>query len=151
MYKKKLKKLIKKFFYYLGFDIRHVEKRHFYMQKMFDKISGLEGDIVECGVGKMGTFQIFASLLQNENSQRKLWGFDSFEGFPEPSAEDHSPKNPQKGEWNYIDADDVAKFLIILGFKKSWIDSNVKIVKGFFPRHSSQQYYFQNCPPSFRC
>lgn len=126
-------RLIKKILYYFGFDIRRIRKR-LHIQKVFGKISELEGDIVECGVGQMGTFQIIASLLQlqKENSERKLWGFDSFEGFPEPSAEDISPRNPQKGELKYIEAEDVAKFLLILGFKKAWVDSNIKIVKGFF-------------------
>ncbi len=157
-----VKRIIKKFFIFFGLQISYIGKalqisyvgkvglrhylyiqrvfykiarigiQHLYMQRMFDKIAGIEGDIVECGIGKMGTFQILASLLQEENSARKLWGFDSFEGFPEPSAEDSSPRNPQKGEWKYIEAEDVAKFLIILGFGAQWIDSHVKIVKGFF-------------------
>ncbi|MDZ4285628.1 MAG: TylF/MycF/NovP-related O-methyltransferase, partial [Candidatus Sungbacteria bacterium] len=99
---------------------------------MFDKVAGIEGDIVECGVGHAHTFHILALLLQEEGTERKLWGFDSFEGFPEPSIEDASPRNPQKGEWQCMNAQDVVKFLFMLGFREKWIDSHIKIVKGFF-------------------
>ncbi len=116
----------------MGLKVSYVGRRHIYMTRMFDKITGIEGDIVECGVGKMHTFQILASLLQEEGSSRKLWGFDSFGGFPEPSVEDTSPRNPQKGEWKYIEAEDVEKFLLILGFGRQWISSHIKIIKGFF-------------------
>jgi len=33
--------------------------------------------------------------------QRQIYGYDSFEkGFPEPTSEDDSPRNPKKGEWS---------------------------------------------------
>lgn len=59
------------------------------------------GDIVECGLGEGNTFAMLAYLMGSENRQlpRTLWGFDSFEGWPEPDASDTSPRNPQKGEW----------------------------------------------------
>lgn len=125
-------KIVKYILYFFGLKISHVGRKYFYMQKMFNKIAGIEGDIVECGVGKMASFQALALFLRQEGSSRKLWGFDSFEGFPEPSAEDVSPRNPQKGEWKSINAEDVSKFLFVCGFKKQWIDSHIKIVKGFF-------------------
>lgn len=127
-----LRKSIKNFFYRLGFKVSRPGKRYFYMQKMFNRVANLDGDIVECGVGKMHTFQMLAEFLQEQGSTKKLWGFDSFEGFPEPTPEDSSPRNSQKGEWKYINEEDVAKFLLILGFKRQWIDSHIKIVKGFF-------------------
>ena len=127
-----LRKLIKNFFYRLGFMVSRPGKKYFYLQSMFNRVANLEGDIVECGVGKMSTFQILAALLREEDSTRKLWGFDSFEGFPDSVQEDASPRNPQKGEWKCIAAEDVAQFLIILGFKRQWVDSHIKIVKGFF-------------------
>ena len=43
----------------------------------FNIINGLDGDIVECGVWR-GGFSIFlATLFEN----KKIWMFDSFEGF----------------------------------------------------------------------
>lgn len=126
------RKIINYIFYLSGAKAGYIGRQYFYMQRMFDKIAGIEGDIVECGVGKMSTFRALALFLRQENSSRKLWGLDSFEGFPEPSVEDASPRNPQKGELNDINAEDVANVLFVLGFKKQWIESHIKIVKGFF-------------------
>ncbi|MFT7507217.1 MAG: hypothetical protein ACI92I_000360 [Acidimicrobiales bacterium] len=117
---------------YFGLEFKPGVKRRFYLRRMLRRVSKMEGDIVECGVGKMVTFQMFATYLQNNNSSRKLWGFDSFEGFPEPTPEDVSPRNPQKGEWKVIEEDDVAKFLLIQGFDSQWISSQIKTIKGFF-------------------
>jgi len=126
------KRFVKKIFYHFGLEIKFVGKKNSYYQRMFDRISEINGDIVECGVGKMGSFQILASLLRNDSRARNIWGFDSFEGFPEPTAEDTSARRPQKGEWKSTAVEDVSKFLLILGFKTQWIASRVKVVKGFF-------------------
>lgn len=127
-----LTNFLKKFFHYFGIEIKRVGKKPRYIQKMFDKAKEVEGDVVECGVGKMSTFRILADILQNSKSDKKLWGFDSFEGFPEPSIEDVSPRGVYKGEWKHLEAEDAAKFLVVLGFKKRWVDSHIIIVKGFF-------------------
>ena len=65
---------------------------------MIDLITSVDGVIVECGVGEAWTPDVGASL-QEENKGRALWAFDSFEGFPERTGEDASPRNPKKGEW----------------------------------------------------
>jgi O-methyltransferase len=33
-------------------------------------------------------------------ANRTVFALDSFEGFPEPSLQDKSPRNPKKGEWS---------------------------------------------------
>lgn len=66
----------------------------------FKKIEKLEGDIVECGIGRSRSLVILSSLLINSSCKRTLYAFDSFEGFPEPTEEDLSKRNPKKGDWN---------------------------------------------------
>jgi O-methyltransferase len=130
-----VKEIAKRALYHFGWKLSRldpVDGLSFYLQRMYERISGIEGDIVECGVGKMISFRILASLLRDEGASRTLWGYDSFEGFPEPTAEDTSARNPQRGEGKYIEAEDVAKFLRIGGFKAAWVDAHVKVVKGFF-------------------
>jgi len=133
----RLKIAFKKFFYHLRLDVKVIGKReagtHIYFLRMFERIAHVEGDIVECGVGKMRSFKILASLLLSEGTQRRLWGFDSFEGFPETRAEDESPKDMRKGQWKYLDGEEQVKLILfICGFKRAWIDEHVHIVKGFF-------------------
>jgi hypothetical protein len=130
-----VRKIAKRALYQVGLKVSRVnlvDDLDFYLQRMFEKIARIDGDVVECGVGRMTSFRILASVLQDEGSARKLWGFDSFQGFPDPTPEDAAPRNPKKGEWKYIEAEDVPKFLRIQGFKQPWIDSHVRIVKGFF-------------------
>ncbi len=115
-----------------GYAIQRLDFQSAYIERMYEKIQGVKGDIVECGVGKIGTFKVLASLVEKERANRTLWGFDSFEGFPEPAPEDASPRNPKKGEWKCIEAEDVPKFLAISGVDEDFISQRIKIVKGFF-------------------
>lgn len=55
-------------------------------QKIEDK--KLQGAFVECGVWKGGAAGILASVAQRAHSSRQIWLCDSFEGLPEPRAED---------------------------------------------------------------
>ncbi len=112
-------------------DRRHTAKL-FYLQRMLGKVEPIEGDIVECGIGKSRTFQMFSLIMSDQKSKRNLWGFDSFEGFPEPSPEDDSARKPQKGEWNLLTPELVYRILSMIHLEKDFIDSYVKLEKGFF-------------------
>ncbi len=68
-----------------------------YFSRLFERIKALPGDVIECGVGHGTTFAMLAYFAGVQ--QRTLRGFDSFRGFPEPSAHDASWRNPQAGEW----------------------------------------------------
>jgi O-methyltransferase len=49
-------------------------------------IKDVQGDIVECGVGYGNSIVVLGSLASIEGKNRKIYGFDSFEGFPEEEA-----------------------------------------------------------------
>ncbi len=106
-----------------------------YFISLFEKIKKIPGDVVECGVGVGSTFSMLAYLIGSEAnpSPRKLWGFDSFEGFPEPSEQDISFRNPQKGEWK-VDQKAVLDLLEASGIHKWYPDLNIQIVSGFFDK-----------------
>ncbi len=74
-----------------------------YWLDYFSKIQEVEGSIVECGVGRGRSLMIISALNFYFDfykvGSRKIYAYDSFEGFPEPSEEDHSLRNPRKGEW----------------------------------------------------
>jgi len=48
----------------------------------------IDGCFVECGVAKGGCSALMAIVAGDNKSGRKVWMFDSFEGLPEPTAED---------------------------------------------------------------
>ena len=72
-----------------------------YFVRLYDMVRGLDGDVVECGLGKGDTFTMLAYLVGSEGRQpaRGLWGFDSFAGWPAPDSSDVSPRSPKEGEW----------------------------------------------------
>ena len=120
----------------VGLGIPLMDRRnigHFlYQQRLFNLIYDLDGDIVECGVGHGKSMLSWAYLSINEGSNRKIWGFDSFEGFPEPVEQDKSPRNPSKGEWGGTSLPDMLTMLSNAGLEKFWLASQITLVKGFF-------------------
>lgn len=96
-----------------------------YFYEMTKKIEGKgDGVFVECGIGYGGTFLILAMLAKDLG--KDIWGFDSFQGFPEPTTEDTSPRNPKKGEWNVVTKGQIMETLKRRGC------GFAKLVSGFF-------------------
>ena len=81
----------------------------------------------------------FSLLSEIEDRGRKIWGFDSFEGFPETSINDETDRTG-KGKGHYkTNEKSVIQFLINSGLEKDTLDAQVQLVKGFFP-HSFEKY-----------
>jgi Macrocin-O-methyltransferase (TylF) len=102
-----------------------------YFKELYDLIANVDGDIVECGIGYGESLYKLCCLAYFENKGRRIYGFDSFEGFPEPSEEDRSPRAPRKGEWNVSTAKTICKSLET-EIGKTFLQNNVTLVKGFF-------------------
>ncbi len=140
-----LKSVVKEIFAAQGYEVRksspelqgvkmnNIEVTRFlYFKRVFDLIKNIDGDIVECGVWKGESLLMFAFLVKDEMKGRKLWGFDSFEGFPEPSKQDKSKRNLKKGECGNTSTNDVTNLLINSGLDKEFVRSQITLVKGFF-------------------
>ena len=59
--------------------------------EIFKHILHVKGSIVECGVyrgGGLMSWANFSTILEPNNLTRRIYGFDSFAGFPQVSAED---------------------------------------------------------------
>lgn len=59
--------------------------------EIFKEVINVQGSIVECGVlfgGGLMSFAKISTMLEPYNFQRRIIGFDSFEGFPEIHEED---------------------------------------------------------------
>lgn len=59
--------------------------------------SAVQGALVECGFGYGRSFAVMSHFAVESN--RKIWGIDSFVGFPNVSDFDLSSRNPKNGEW----------------------------------------------------
>lgn len=64
---------------------------HVPLRPYFDLIQNIDevvGDVVELGVWKGASLLTTGLLLKEQNSQKRVFGFDSFVGFPAGSSED---------------------------------------------------------------
>jgi len=105
-----------------------------YFGRLFDEIAHVEGDIVECGVYHGRTFLMLAYLLSEEQSKfnRMIWGFDSFKGFPQPTAEDILFRIPNKGRFRATSLEKVSEFFRSSGLSREFIDTQIRLIPGFF-------------------
>ena len=106
--------------------------RLFYFHDLYQQIENLEGAVVECGVAYGDSIVVFAALAEREGKKRKVFGFDSFAGFPEPAKEDVSSRNPKAGEFgdatltrvkNQIQKAGVPMPTLVKGFVKDTLPS----------------------------
>lgn len=135
-----MKSLLKKILRSMGYkivpqwsivtDARQM-KNLLYCADLYKLAENVSGNVVECGVGRGRTFLYFSYLLSRGGKGRDLWGFDSFEGFPEPTAEDASARNPKKGEWSGVSPENILSVLRVAGIPEDFILHRVHLVKGF--------------------
>jgi hypothetical protein len=62
--------------------------------EIFKRVLGIKGSVVECGVlrgASLMSWAQFSAILEPVNLTRRIYGFDSFEGFPAVSAQDRGP------------------------------------------------------------
>lgn len=96
-----------------------------YFEQLFKKIKYIEGDIVECGVGLGETLSIIASLCKKEGKNRKLWGFDSFEGFPVRSSHDYPSHHKSLDYYDKVYINRVSSIRDLLEYPTT-------LIKGYF-------------------
>lgn len=122
-------------------------KQFRYFLGLYDKIRDLDGHVVECGLGEGNTFSMLAYLIGSEDYRppRKLFGFDSFEGWPEPDLRDKSPRNPKKGEWK-VDEGMIRGRLQNSGITKQFPKLEIVLTKGFL---SQSLLTFPDVPIAF--
>jgi len=112
-----------------------------YWAKFFEITKNVPGDIVECGIGRGRSMLILCALNylfdRNEGGQRQIFGYDSFKGFPQPSKEDKSFRNPKKGDWSKSPSgkyEYTEKFInqVLNESHMPLNEINLKLTKGFF-------------------
>jgi len=109
-------------------------KRLLYFQRLLSQIEDIEGDIAECGVLNGDGLVLFSLITRNSNRLRNIWGFDSFEGLPEPTEKDFgsSESEAKKGRGAYANIKIVEDNLKASGLSKQDVKEKVRLIKGFF-------------------
>ena len=96
--------------------------------ELVERTKDVSGDIVECGSYKGGTGILMAEYLKINNINKKIYLLDSFEGLPEPDAENDN--GYKKGQFksnaivlqDYINELGLQDYLIIV---KGWFKDSI--------------------------
>ena len=105
--------------------------------EIFKKVLDVQGVIIECGVlfgGGLMSWAHFSSILEPSNHQRRIFGFDTFEGFPNVSENDISKSSSEfcrNGELN-VDSEEDLKIGINIYDKNRFFNNveKVKLIRG---------------------
>jgi hypothetical protein len=81
---------------------RKTVTRFITLYELFKQALDVKGSVVECGVFRgfgLMTWAHLSAVMEPANLMRRIYGFDSFEGFPSVSEKDHNRHtNPGTGE-----------------------------------------------------
>jgi hypothetical protein len=92
--------------------------------------AGVDGAIVECGVGRGGSLVPLARANQIHSPDRQVFGFDSFEGFPAGGADDIGPRMDADG--TYVDQAMWCSNTSTDAVRAALGDAPCELVAGFF-------------------
>ena len=100
--------------------------------RIINSIDEFPGSVIECGTYRGRTLLGIAHLLRKRGTKAKLYGLDSFEGFPDPTEEDALesgaiPDVAGKGYFGDVSYNELNERIRQLGFSEQ-----VTLVKGFF-------------------
>lgn len=97
---------------------------------ILNRVSHLEGNIIECGTSRCGTTAIMAQYLKEKGIDKHIYALDSFEGFPEDEVEKEREEGlnfTSKGAFTSTSLEYVTK-----KFERLGVSDYVTPVKGFF-------------------
>jgi hypothetical protein len=90
-------------------------KRFLAMYEIFKMVLRTKGSIVECGVFRGFSLMSWAklsSILEPENLTRRIYGFDSFEGFPSVTEMDRSAAgDAERGDFQGSNYDELQELI----------------------------------------
>jgi hypothetical protein len=153
-----MKTLVKRLFWSVGFKISrrdHLEEqipsdylrspflpciyrqsvgRLFYFRHMMERVNDVPGDIVECGVSTGHGILYWALLCELMTTNRMIWGFDSFSGFPVSTEADRKANGSfQKQQYDYASPPEIVLKVLNDGrVSAEFVRESVRLVRGYF-------------------
>jgi len=105
--------------------------RIMYFRDQVERVANVPGDIVECGVSIGHGALLFLLLSEYVGVERVYYGFDSFDGFPDPVEMDEKTPITGRGFWANP-PETVMKVLRDGRIPEPWIKERVRLTKGWF-------------------
>jgi len=108
--------------------------RLFYFRHMCERINNIRGDIVECGVSTGHGILYMALLCELTATNRKIWGFDSFSGFPASTEADRrADRSFRMQQDDYASPPEIVLKVLSDGrVSTEFITQYVRLVRGYF-------------------
>jgi hypothetical protein len=104
-----------------------------HFNRLVEKISHVDGDVVECGVASGSSLATLTSLLKAHGQARQVWGFDSWTGLPSPSGADLGDASiAVRGMFSQTSTMQVRDELLAYGLTVDEIAQTVRLVPGLF-------------------
>ena len=106
------------------------------LYEIFKKVLTVKGSVIECGVNQgfgLMTWAKLSAILEPTNLTRRIYGFDTFDGFPKISKSDLSnfSKHVKKGDLKANTFDELIKLIEIYDSTRFLGHVNkVKLIKG---------------------
>lgn len=138
------KRLLRRF---LGLDVRLARSREYplysynhnakhvtrfmHFQHLLNDLHDIHGSIVECGVGPGLSLFDFAMISQAIGKPRRMYGYDSFAGLPDPTAMDGSWNVRAGGLFGYS-MRHVRDQLRVAGLDDEFVESHITLIPGAF-------------------
>jgi len=109
-------------------------RRLMHFHQLLETVVDVDGDVVECGVGRATTFLELLVLSSLGERKRHVYGFDTFHGLPAPSTwDDGSYDNRRLVEGALATSkDQVVDHLLRGGVPQKFIDERITLVAGYF-------------------
>jgi hypothetical protein len=108
--------------------------RLFYFQHIIKRLNDIPGDIVECGVSTGHGILYWALLCELTATNRLIWGFDSFSGFPASTEADRKADGSfQKQQYDYASPPEIVLKVLSDGrVSTEFVTQSVRLVRGYF-------------------
>lgn len=107
-----------------------------YFHDLLTSVSGVRGDVVECGVAGGTSLAMLASLVfaTNHSPSRRLWGFDAWAGLPDPSSADLAGEHSiaAAGMFGDTSPERVREELAAYGLGDQTVAEMITLVPGYF-------------------
>lgn len=116
-------------------NLKPSELRRLFHFEQVSRTQKLSGPIVECGVAGGSSLIFFFHLSKVLKDDRAIWGFDTFEGFPETSKEDGtflSSNETKQARYRKNTLDTVRDAMSLSGMSNEDI-AKTNLVKGIIP------------------
>lgn len=109
-------------------------QRFLYFARLLERVRHVRGDVAECGVAGGESLAMLASLVRAKPPARRLYGFDTWRGLPEPAGEDRESDRSVAAArmFDWARPENVVDELRRHGFTSGEIERSVTLVEGPF-------------------